>query len=133
MGKHKSTVLVQAIYGAFLRGDVPAILDKLSDNVEWVIGTPHPAIPTFGTFKGKDAIQKFFTQLGQEEETKVFDPHEYIAQYDKVVALIHVEAVVKKTGKPLKQDVVMIWTIKDNKVTHLRIHEDTAANVAAYS
>ncbi len=135
MGKHKHTVLVQAIYGAFLRGDVPAVLDKLSDNVEWVEHqlNPNPAVPTFGTFKGKEAVLKFFTQLGDDEEIEVFDPNEYIAQYDKVVAFVHLESVVKKTGKPLKRDVVMVWTIKGGKVTHFRAHTDTAAVVAAYS
>jgi hypothetical protein len=133
MGKHKNTVLVQAIYGAFLRGDIPAILDKQSDKVEWVINEPNAAVSNFGTFKGKDGVMKFFTQFDQDEEMKKFDPYEYIGQYDKVVALVRIESVVKKTGKPLKQDVVMVWTIKDGKVTHLRVHDDTAAAVAAYT
>lgn len=133
MGKHKNTVLVQAIYGAFLRGDIPAIINRLDDNVEWAINDANPAVPNFGTFKGKEGVQRFFTQFDQDEEVKTFDPQEYIAQYDKVAATVHMETVVKKTGKPLKQDVVMVWTIRNGKVTHLRVHDDTAATVAAYT
>ena len=133
MGKHKSTVLIQAIYGAFLRGDVPAVLDKLSDDIEWVAGTPNDAVPIFGTYKGKAAVQDFFTQLNEAEDIKLFDPHEYIAQYDKVIALVRTEAVVKATGKAFNQETVMVWTIKDGKVTHFRVYDDTAAAVAAYT
>lgn len=133
MGKHKSTVLVQAIFGAFLRGDVPAILDKLSDNVEWVVGTSSDVVPLFGAYKGKAAVQEFFVKLSEAEDIKVFDPNEYIAQYDKVIALVHTEATVKKTGKAFNQDTVMVWTIKDGKVTHFRAYDDTAAAAAAYS
>lgn len=133
MGKHKSTVLVQAIYGAFLRGDVPAILDKLSDNVEWSVARPMDGVPVFGTYKGKAAVQEFFNKLSEAEDVKLLDPREYIAQYDKVIALVHTEAIVKKTGKAFNQDTVMVWTIKDGKVTHFRAYDDTAAAAAAYS
>lgn len=133
VGKHKNTVIVQAIFGAFLRGDIPAILDKLDDDVEWVINELNDAVPTFGTYKGKDEVLKFFELLAQDEDFQVFDPNEYIAQYDKVISFVHAESTVKKTGKTIKQDVVMSWTLKDRKVTKLRVYDDTAASIAAYS
>ena len=132
MGKHKSTVLVQAIIGAFLRGDIPAVLDKLSDGVEWTAGRPMDGVSTFGTFKGKDSVMKFFQALGDGTEFKVFEPNEYIAQYDKVIAFVHVEAVVKKNGKPYTQDAVQVWTVQDGKVTKFRVYEDTAAVSGAW-
>jgi ketosteroid isomerase-like protein len=133
VAKHKNTVLVQAIYGAFLRGDMPAILDKLADNIEWVVGTPSDVVPTFGTFKGKAAVGQFFQKLGEHVDMKKFEPNEYIAQYDKVVAFVHSESVVKKTGKPVSQDIVMVWTVQDGKVTKFRGYEDTQAAVAGFS
>lgn len=132
MGKHKSTVLVQAIFGAFLRGDVPAILDKLSDNVEWTVARPMDGVPVFGTFKGKDGVKKFLETLAGGSEIKVFDPNEYIAQYDKVVALVHIEAVIKSSGKAYAQDAVMVWTVKDGKVTKFHAYDDTEAVSSAW-
>lgn len=133
MGKHKNTVLVQAIYGAFLRGDVPAIIDKLADNVEWVVGTPSAAVPTFGTFKGKAAVQDFFQKLGQGVDFKTFDLNEYISQYDKIAVQVHMEYTVKSTGKQVKQDAVMVWSIQDMKVTKFHSYDDTAAVIAAWT
>ena len=131
MGKHKNTVLIQAIYGAFLRGDVPAILDKLSDNIEWVGGPPNEAIPTSGTYKGKSSVQQFFQKVADNFDIKVFDPNEYVSQYDKVIAFVHVEFLAKKTGRPVNQDVVMAWTVQDGKVTKFREYEDTGGVMTA--
>ena len=135
MGKHKNTVLVQAIYGAFLRGDLPAILSKLDDKVEWIEGNPggSDVVPTFGTYKGKDGVSQFFQKINDNLEFKVFDPHEYIAQYDKVIALVRMELTIKKTGKAINYENVMVWTIKDGKVTHFRAFPDSAANVAGFT
>ena len=39
---------VKQMYEAFGRGDVPAILDKLDDNVEWDTDYTSPAAPSAG-------------------------------------------------------------------------------------
>ena len=131
MGKHKNTVLIQAIYGAFLRGDVPAILDKLADDIEWKVGSPIDGVPMFGTYKGKSSFQQFFQKVADNFDINVFDPNEYVSQYDKVIAFVHVELVAKKTGRPLNQDVVMAWTVQDGKVTKFREYEDTGSVMTA--
>ena len=133
MGKHKNTVLIQAIYGAFLRGDVPAILDKLADNIEWKVGSPIDGVPMFGTFKGKAGVQQFLQNVRESSDIKVFEPGEYISQYDKVAVTVHMELVIKKTGKPVAQDTVMVWTVQDGKVTKLRGYEDTAAVASGFA
>ena len=133
MGKHKNTVLVQAIFGAFLRGDVPAIVGKLADNVEWTVGVPSDAVPIFGTFKGKAAVQAFLQTLGQSVDIKTFEPTEYISQYDKIAVQVHMEFTVKKTGKQVAQDIVTVWSVQDMKVTKFRSYEDTAAVIKAWT
>ncbi len=36
MGEQENTELVQRIYGSFRDGDIPAMLDSLSEDVQWV-------------------------------------------------------------------------------------------------
>jgi ketosteroid isomerase-like protein len=129
MGKHKNTVL-QAIYGAFLRGDVPAILDKLSDNIEWVGGPPNDAIPTSGTYKGKSSVQQFFQKVADNFDIRVFDPNEYVSQYDKVIAFVHVELVAKsrQAGEP---GCGYGLDRSGRKVTKFREYEDTGSVMTA--
>jgi len=51
---------VRAIYGAFGRGDVPAILDKLDDAVEWETTVPVSDVPWLQARRGKANIGGFF-------------------------------------------------------------------------
>src|SRR3972149_5113264 len=51
---------VKEIYAAFGRGDVPAILDKLDDNVEWETETSAQGVPWLEPRRGKANIAGFF-------------------------------------------------------------------------
>jgi len=54
---------VKEIYAAFGRGDVPAILDKLDENVEWETAIPVPGVPWLQTRRGRVNISAFFESL----------------------------------------------------------------------
>jgi ketosteroid isomerase-like protein len=62
-----------------------------------------------------------------------FEPHEFIAQGDHVVALVRSEGTVKRTGRKVTDHLAHVWTFKGGKVARLEIFYDTAATVAAYS
>ena len=52
MLEQENTQRVKDGYAAFLRGDIPSVLDALADDTEWV--SPGPAdVPGTGTFRGK--------------------------------------------------------------------------------
>ena len=117
-------------YAAFMRGDIPAVLDALTDDTVWV--SPGPAdLPGTGTFRGKHEVVAFFTTLGENVEFQVFDPREFVAQGDKVVALIHTEATIRRNGRKVVDDTAHVWTFKDGKVSHLQFYSDTEAQAAA--
>ena len=65
---------VAAIYEAFGRGDVPAILDRLSDDVDWEAGIRETAIPYYVSGRGKAHVVKFFEQLAANLELTRFEP-----------------------------------------------------------
>ena len=82
---------VQAIYEAFGRGDVPAILDKLDDNVEWETQVPVDGVPWLQERRGKANIAGFFEALAPLEITR-FEPHTFFENGDKVFVLIALDA-----------------------------------------
>ena len=45
MGEQENTELVQRIYGTFRDGDIPAMLDSLSEDVQWVTAMLAVAVP----------------------------------------------------------------------------------------
>lgn len=129
-----NTKVVQDAYAAFKQGDVPGILDKLTDDVDWhaVIGTG-AHVPFSGPRKGKAAVGEFFKQVGESETFEEFDPREYVAQGDKVVALGHYRALTKATGKRFESDFVMVFTFRNGKIGQFREFTDSAGVNAAFA
>lgn len=120
-------------YAAFGRGDVPAILELLTDDIEWISPGPPDVIPEAGTYRGKEEVGRFFATLAEAADFQKFEPQEFIAQGDHVVVLISSEATVKRTGRKLTDHAAHVWTFKGGKVARFEIFNDTAALVAAYS
>lgn len=123
---------VQRCYAAVGRGDIPAVLDLLTDDVEWTLQGP-PAIPFAGTRRGKGGVAEFFSLVGGALEFHQFEPREFVAQGDAVVAIGYEHSIVKPTGLTLRQEWVHVYTLKDGKIATFRGFEDTAALVAAFA
>ena len=64
------------------------LLANVADDVVWigVYGTG-PHVPTSGERRGKAAVAEFFAQVGKNVNFSRFEPKEFIATGDKVVAL----------------------------------------------
>ena len=82
---------VKEIYAAFGRGDVPAILDHLDQNVEWETTTEVPGVPWLAPRHGKANVPGFFESLAPLQITR-FEPRTFFADGDKVFVIIHFEA-----------------------------------------
>ena len=122
---------VQEIYAAFGRGDIPSILSRLSEDVEW--GVTGPAQTSYaGRRRGHEQVIQFFTVLSQTVEVQRFEPGEFIAQGDQVVVLGDERLLVKATGRTAENTWVMVFTLRDGRVTRFREYDDTAAVAAAF-
>ena len=120
-------------YAAFSRGDLPAILEILADDIEWIEAGPADVVTTAGTYRGKEEVARFFANLGESLEIHKFEPHKFIAQDDDVVVLIEIEATVKRTGRRVTDHLAHVWTFEGGKLARFESFGDTAARVAAYS
>ncbi len=132
MREAENTTLVKQAYAAFGRGDVQGVLDTLDPDVVWtaVIGAS-PAVPTGGERRGTAAVGEFFNTLGKSMAFEVFDPREFVAQGDKVVALGYYKARTA-SGRPFASDWVMIFTVVNGKITRFKEFTDVAALNAAF-
>lgn len=131
MAQQENVQLVQGLYAAFGRGDMPAFFDGLADDVEWVL--PYPAdIPNGGTYHGKAGVREWLGKTMENVRFRGLELREFIAQGDKVVVLPHAEATTIRTGRDVVQDVAHVITLRDGKITHLYSYEDAAAVADAY-
>jgi uncharacterized protein len=86
MSEQENTQLVQQEYRDFQNGDIRSVLGSLSSDVEWVVPQPK-GVPLGGTYHGVEEVGRFFSSLGDTQEARQFEPREFVAQDDRVVAL----------------------------------------------
>lgn len=133
MQEAQNTAVVQQAYAAFGRGDIAGVLDLLHDDIQWhpVIGAG-PHVPFAGARRGKAAVAEFFRIVSETETFEQFEPRDFVAQGDRVVALGHYRAKAHATGKALESDWAMAFRLRDGKVAEFQEFTDSAAVNAAF-
>lgn len=123
--------VVTSIFDAFGRGDVPAILTFVDENVEWEIPGPE-SVSYYGPRRGHEGVGNFFAAIGSAVEFETLEPREFIARDDKVVVLGSERGRVRETGKSFEQEWAMVFSVHEGKVTRFFCYENTAAVVEAF-
>jgi ketosteroid isomerase-like protein len=83
--------------------------------------------------EGRAEVAEFFRQVAAAEDFQQFEPREFVAQADKVVAIGHYRAVSKPSGKSFESDFVMVFTLRDGRVARFQEFTDSAGINAAFS
>jgi ketosteroid isomerase-like protein len=132
MQEAQNTDVIKGAFAAFARGDVPGILDRLDESVVWkgVYGAA-PHVPTAGERRGKTQVEEFFGQVARNINFSSFEPKEFVASGDKVVALGHYTATTPGGGT-FDSDFAMVFTLRGGKVIGFQEFTDSAALNAAY-
>ncbi len=129
--EHDNVQMVQRIYAAFGRGDIPAILQALAPDVEWMM-SGSAEIAFAGARQGREQVVECFTAIAQTVDVLHFEPQEFIAQGDTVVVLGVEQLRVKATGKVAENPWVMAFAFRNGQVVRFREFDDTGALAAAF-
>jgi uncharacterized protein len=123
---------VQQAYVAFGKGDLAGILATLDPEIVWE--NPGPAtVPYFGIHRGHAAVAaNIFGFLHENMQFSVFEPREFLAGADKVVALLRIESTVTRTGVQLKEDAVHVFTFKGGKVVRFQDFQNSYTLAKAF-
>jgi ketosteroid isomerase-like protein len=133
MSEQDNIQTVQDAYAAFKKGDINGLLNMLTEDVEWITPGPTDVMPAAGTRRGRAGVADFFSTLSKQEDVELFEPEEYIAQGEKVVAINRYRGRIKATGRTAETVVVHVFDMKDGKVKRFREFFDTAAVLPAFS
>lgn len=119
---------ISDVYAAFGRGDVPAILAHLADDIDWEYDTfPNP-VPWLQPLRGREQIPQFFEALLSRVQMTQFEPRGFFTNgSNTVVDLIDVKFIVRATGKEVVEpEAVHIWHFNDQgQVQRFRHRVDT--------
>lgn len=127
MGSAKE--VVQRVYEAFGRRDIPGLLELVADRVDWECVGPSSVAYT-GRRRTRDEVAKFFADIPKSDDIHVFEPREYLEAGDHVTVLGWERSTALDTGKPFETEWVHVFTVKDGKVTRWRGLFDTASRYA---
>ena len=121
---------IAQVYDAFGRGDVAAILDAVTDDVEWSAETTSVAAPWYGVRHGKDAVAAFFAAFGSAMEVEEFTPISFAANDTDVLTVVRFRARSRSTGKTAAMDLHHYFKFRESKIAYYRGTEDTAQTEA---
>ena len=123
--------VIQAVYDAFLQGDVEAVLAALDDDIDWHIAGP-AGIPFAGQCRGKSevrlALQKAFATV-KNQQPRI---HDVIAQGDLVTVIGHERGQCTANDNDYETYWIHVFTVNDGKITRFREYLDTAALTDAF-
>jgi uncharacterized protein len=119
---------VQEIYAAFGRGDLPAMLDRMADDVVldgWDDNAQAAGVPWLAERRGHDGVAEFVSVVAgvgvrDLQVLALMDGGDRVAS-----------EVVIETDHYRDEEIVMWWFDPAGKVTRLRHYVDTAKHIAA--
>lgn len=132
MSEQEPTRVAKQAYSAFLRGDIPGVLNLVTDDVNWFVSGPS-IVRHAGQRNGRNEVTQFFTTLGESMEALVFEPQHFITQGDKVAVQGHYRWKVLDTGKEFESDWCHVFTVRGGRISGFKEYFDTAAGVEGYS
>jgi ketosteroid isomerase-like protein len=136
MNAEQNLAIVRDIYAAFGRGDLQAVLARVSDDcAEFsVISAGKTQVPWHLDTRGKRGAVSFFDALLGAVEFRAFEPRDYAAAGDHVYATLSMRVQVRATGELLEfAEVVHRFTLQNGMVVRWRATEDTFHTNQAFS
>jgi ketosteroid isomerase-like protein len=117
--------IVKGLYEAFARGDVPAVLETLSQDIVWNEAEGFP-YADHNPYVGPQAIvEGVFMRLGTEWDGWTLDLQDFVAGDDAVVAMGRYRASYKANGKDLDAQFAHVWKLRDGKAVSFQQYTDT--------
>ena len=121
----ENVAIVRALYEAFGKGDIPGVLGKFDQKIEWreaenfIYADRNPYI-------GPNAIlEGVFMRFVSEWNDFTVSPESIIDAGEQVVTLGTYSGTNKKTGKSVRAQMVHVWNMSDGKAVRFQQYTDT--------
>jgi len=126
---------VASLYEAFGRGDIPAILDHLADDIQWEpwadTSAQKAGVVWLQPRQGKAGVLEFFQIVGEMGVTD-FRVLSLLEGGNQVVAEIVIDASLPGGSGGFHDEELHLWTFNDaGKIARMRHYVDTAKHRAA--
>lgn len=118
--------VVQSMYAAFAKGEIPVVLAALDPQVQWweaenfIYDDGNPYV-------GPDAVLTgVFARIGAEWEGFAVSPNEVLDAGDTVIGRGYYSGTYRKTGKQARAQFAHFFTFRDGRIVKFQQYTDTA-------
>lgn len=126
MGDPVSPSLVQAFYQAYASHDLVAVLEFLSDDVEWKFLGPVEIFPFCGYRRGKIAVVEHFTRcMPTLFSLRRMELDDLVIDGNRAATFSKVTAVEKGSARVITFHCAHLITFRDDKVVSMQAIADT--------
>jgi len=124
MSTQENVQTAKDVFAAIGRGDLQGLLALFAEGIEWIIPGEWPLA---GTHRGHAGVADLFQKAFAMIELSSSEPHEFVAQGDRVLVLGVSKGRVKATNRTFEDHWVFAFTVRNGKVTNIREYIDTLA------
>jgi ketosteroid isomerase-like protein len=110
--------VVTTAYEAFGRGDIPALLELMSDDVTWEVTE---VLPQGGSFRGREGVGEFFAGVGREWPELKVDVELMATEGDHVIVIGRAEGP-RASGEEAGYDFTHVFKVADGRIVDFREH-----------
>ena len=117
--------VVRGLYEAFGRGDVPTVLGRMDQSIEWneaenfIYADRNPYVGPQAVLEG------VFMRLGSDWEGFTVAPEEWLDAGDRIVVLGTYSGTHKATGQRVRAQFAHIWSVREGRVVRFQQYTDT--------
>jgi len=120
MSAEQNIETARQMYQAFGRGDVQAILDLVTDDVDWSTDAAIASAPWYGPRHGKDGVASFLEAIGKTGPVTEFTPLAFAANETDVMVVLRFGLTVRATGKSGAMNLHHWWRFRGDNIYFYR-------------
>jgi uncharacterized protein len=122
------TDIISELYAAFARGDIPAIVEMVADDIDWRVPEN---LPHGGDFHGRDGVMRFFHGLGERWDGLELELDTLVSGEDRVLAVASIHGRLRATGEQSGYRSVHVWTVRDGVPVRFAEYVDAPVGLPA--
>jgi uncharacterized protein len=129
MSEQQNIELVQRMISAVGQGDMRTVMETLDDNIVFqspVTRTEHKGITWSRPRHGPRELMEFFNELHVNAAVEQFEDLTFTAQGDRVIIEGRNRGTARATGKTYEHTWVMVFVVRNGKISEHRHYYDTA-------
>jgi ketosteroid isomerase-like protein len=116
---------IRALYEAFAKGDIPAVLGDFDPNIRFILADNSPYAANSPHIGPTAVLENVFMRIGAEWNNFAIRVDELIDAGEKVIMLGYYTGTYKATGKQILAQVAHIWTSEGGKAIKFQQYTDT--------